>query len=228
MEEPIPAPDKQQIAALFPAAVSWSFSNCPSDAGPLLGAEVEASAGMSAIRLRSFRHGRHCARLALQSLGAGELAIARHKDRAPIWPAGLIGSIAHCEQVALAAAARQTDLLGLGLDVESRGDLEAAVEALICQPQELSMLARLGQAELDSRLLFSAKEAVYKCLWPTVRRYIDFLDVGLQLNSESRSFCIASATNLPMDLSGRLRGRYLVSEDLIFTCAYLESSARSG
>lgn len=221
------APDSKQLAALFPPAVSWCFSNQPTDAGPLLGDEVEASTGMSAIRLRSFRHGRHCARLALQSLGAGEPAIARHKDRAPIWPAGIIGSIAHCDEAALAAVARQTDLPGLGLDVESRGDLEAAVEALICRPPELAMLAHLNQAELSSRLLFSAKESVYKCLWPTVRRYIDFLDVALRLDPESRSFSIDSATDLPIALSEQLTGRYLVSEGLIFTCAYLESSTRS-
>lgn len=61
----------------------------------------------------------------------------------------------------------------LGIDMEQLIDAPADVSDLIAQPEELALLAPLG-AQRALTLLFSAKEALYKALYPEVRQFFDF------------------------------------------------------
>jgi enterobactin synthetase component D len=133
-------------------------------------------------RTREFLAGRYCARRALARAGVSGLScLPMGKDRLPIWPDGWTGSISHSDGVAIAAVASRSDCYGLGIDVEQmidRTHLET-IAALIAQPDELSRLGAFAPA-LRQTLLFSAKETLYKALYPQVRRFFDFHAAHLQ------------------------------------------------
>lgn len=125
--------------------------------------------------------GRLCARAALRSLGhTTDGAIAIGALGAPVWPAGFVGSITHSGGTGAAAVTRSSDARSIGIDLQPLLAPQQAVSLapLFGGPAEHAALARIvGDHVLACTVLFSAKEALYKCLAPLVGRRFDFLDV---------------------------------------------------
>lgn len=127
-----------------------------------------------------FAAGRLCARAALRAAGcvaAADLPIGAH--RGPIWPPGYLGSITHCDGTAIAVAAHQADVSAIGLDLEQimTAETAATIGAQLANAAEIALGRDLGwPAEHWLTLLFSAKESLFKALYPRVGRYFDFLD----------------------------------------------------
>ena len=120
------------------------------------------------------------ARALLGSLGYPGIAIPRSETGAPVWPSGVIGSLAHDEDVAVAAIARAGRFSGLGIDVEPAVPLPPGLSSLIATPAE----RRCYRPEIiESRILFSIKEAVYKALNPLDGIFLDFQDVEVDLSA---------------------------------------------
>lgn len=125
-----------------------------------------------------FLTGRACAQSALQQLGVDfNETLGVGASREPLWPEGIIGSITHNAHWALALAAQCHTLCLLGIDLETIVDpqTEANIEALVCTPQEQQQLIQAGlNHQQATTLLFSAKESLFKALYPSVQRYFDF------------------------------------------------------
>lgn len=123
-------------------------------------------------RRSEYLAGRLCATLALRSLGApGTVGRA---GRAPVWPAGIAGSISHCDTRAMAVASR--DLLALGLDCEPLMEARIAAETghlLLTRRDQEQRPLHWNEARFCT-LVFSAKEAVYKALSPGIFDIPDF------------------------------------------------------
>src|ERR1700736_1297163 len=133
-------------------------------------------------RQREFLAGRWCAEEALQCLGAGSTHVAMAEDRAPIWPDGVVGSITHTGDFAAAAVAWAADIAGLGIDSERIIDPATARDiADICMVDEATLFeAPHGRSFCEfCTFVFSAKEAVFKCLFPLARKFLEFSDVRI-------------------------------------------------
>lgn len=130
-----------------------------------------------AKRRAEFLAGRFAALSALQKLGAFE-APGRHDDGSPRWPREVVGSITHGAGRALCAVALSRELRSLGIDAESllKPSYSVELQRRICSDDELALLdARLGlPPHVLVTLAFSAKESLYKCLYPLVGRFMDF------------------------------------------------------
>jgi 4'-phosphopantetheinyl transferase EntD len=104
------------------------------------------------------------------------------KDRAPIWPDGVVGSITHTGDFAAAAVAWAADIAALGIDSEQIIDPAAARDiADICMVDEATLFkAAHGRSFCEfCTFVFSAKEAVFKCLFPLTRKFLEFSDVRI-------------------------------------------------
>jgi 4'-phosphopantetheinyl transferase EntD len=145
-------------------------------------------------RRREFMTGRACARLALSRLGVPVAAIASGEHGEPLWPAGVVGSITHCAEYRACAVARAGAVVTLGIDAEPNRPLPQGVLEEVAYGRELEFLAGcsppfLGGHEVDvARLLFSAKEAVYKAWFPLTRRWLGFEDVELSIDLANAAF----------------------------------------
>lgn len=146
---------------------------------PLLPAapdELPAAARNWADRRRdSFAAGRRAAAAALAAAGfRGSQPLAIAADGLPDWPEGWIGSISHTDTVAAAVVVRTGNSLVLGLDLERIVIPEVAVEiAPAIMPEAAPGRSGLPLAEEITRV-FSAKEALYKALFPSTRQFRDF------------------------------------------------------
>lgn len=103
--------------------------------------------------------GRHAARLLLGELGLGGSAIGRERSGQPVWPEGIVGSIAHDDVVAVAAVGSSAAIAAVGIDVEPAEPLPDDLWALVVTNEDVP---GQGTGDLAGRLVFAAKEACYK------------------------------------------------------------------
>ncbi len=116
----------------------------------------------SPSRRLEFLAGRVCARATLRRLGYDEAPILRGKARLPRRPSGFVGSISHTAGFCAAAVAREADCASLGLDVETDLPVSEDFARRVCSERELVRCAEHGSSERLARVVFSAKESVYK------------------------------------------------------------------
>jgi 4'-phosphopantetheinyl transferase EntD len=135
-------------------------------------------------RRREFAAVRSCARKAMEKLGVPPQAVLPGERGAPRWPSGLTGSMTHCDGYCAAALVRATDLASLGIDAEPDGPLPEGVLSAVALPAEQERLLRLAESHPGvhwDRLLFSAKESVYKAWFPLTGRWLDFSEADITL-----------------------------------------------
>lgn len=111
-------------------------------------------------------------------LGQDIAPVPRGGSGAPVWPAGIAGSIAHDTRIAVAAVGWQRDIPSVGIDIEPASPLPPDMLALVATPRELEKGA---DDPLRGRLLFAAKEAVYKAVYPLDRGFLEFQDIAVDL-----------------------------------------------
>jgi 4'-phosphopantetheinyl transferase EntD len=150
---------------------------------------VEAAAVGEAVAERrlEFATVRHCARQALRRIGVPAVPILPDADGAPRWPAGVVGSMTHCAGYRAAVVARSDQLRSIGIDAEPHAALPAAARDLVVRAEESTRIRALAESYSDlhwDRILFCAKEAVYKAWFPLTRRWLDFDDVSATVHPE--------------------------------------------
>ncbi|MGX1881816.1 4'-phosphopantetheinyl transferase family protein [Streptomyces sp. NPDC055287] len=142
-------------------------------------------------RRREFATVRDCARRALVRLGVQPGPIVTGERGAPRWPELTVGSMTHCAGYRAAAVAWRRDILTLGIDAEPDEPLPQGVLDAVTVNGERAALARLtaGRPGVNwDRLLFSAKESVYKAWYPLTGRWLDFTDAELDFDPERATF----------------------------------------
>jgi 4'-phosphopantetheinyl transferase EntD len=178
-------------------------------------------------RRREFTTARICAREALEKLGFPAVAIPTGTRGEPIWPAGVVGSITHCDGYRACAVGRSSDVVSIGIDAEPNAPLPDGLVGEIARPEELPWLDRLGR-ELPEvhwdRLLFSAKESVYKAWFPLARRWLGFEDAVVDVDPSTQTFAARLLVPGPSLRDGPLRnlpGKWMVSDGVVLTSVFL-------
>lgn len=194
--------------------------------GALHPAEAAYVQGAVEKRRREFAGGRFCARKALSQLGIDNFPLLPDADRVPIWPPGVVGSISHCAGFCGAAVARRETTIGLGVDVESADPLARNLVPMVCtklESERLTLLPRPAGAADWHKLVFSAKESVYKAYYPLARTSLDFHDVDVVIEPGRGVFTAALVRrDIPAAAGSRtFHGRYAFSTDHVYTAVAL-------
>ena len=160
----------------------------PGDEDALLTEEAAAFAGSVVKVRRASGAARIVARQLLQQFGHPPCALPKGAAGAPVWPAGIIGSMAHDSRIAVAAVGMRADVGALGVDIEPAEPLPSELLDLVATPQEQ---LKLAYDAYRGRLLFVAKEAVYKAVYPLDRMFLEHHDV--EINLAERKAVVRSA-----------------------------------
>ncbi len=224
-----------------------SAEGSPKQLGPaatLLPEEEQAIARAVASRRAQYAATRVLARRLLGHLGWPNAALLNRQDRSPIWPHGVVGSITHTDDWCGVAVADARHVSSLGIDVERMGRIDGALSERVLTKRERCALpsgpppsssapvraaptsaARRKDVhlnELPSELLwatlsFSAKEAVYKCIFPSIQRYVGFNEVEIDIDIDQTRFRVTPIgvdfTRDQQRLIERLRGRFAQHHD---------------
>jgi len=197
--------DRDPVAALFaalapPGTAVAALAIAGEPPAVLAGEELPRAV---AKRRAERAFGRACARTALAELGIAPAAIASSAGGAPMWPAGIAGSITHTDDYAAAAVVR--DVVALGIDLESLAHTARV-------PDLLATVALASERAHPAALVFSAKESVYKCLY--AGQFLDFHDVELAIGPGTFTVVRAAGHD-----ASAVRGRWAIAGDHVATVA---------
>jgi 4'-phosphopantetheinyl transferase EntD len=178
---------------------------------------------VNAVAKRRLEFGtvRWCARRALTELGMPPSPILPGVRGAPRWPAGVVGSLTHCAGYRAAALAHAREIMAIGVDAEPHDPLPEGVGDAIARPEELTALTSLTAAAPQvcwDRLLFSAKESVYKAWFPLTQRWLDFEEASISFDPAEGTFSAQLLVPAPPPaLQDGLKGRWLARNGLLLT-----------
>lgn len=174
-------------------------------------------------RQAEYLAGRFAASCALTDLGVivNDIAIGQH--RSPVWPSGISASITHTNNKAMCAAAYSKDYQYLGIDLENRLSKEsvAEIKSTIINDNENDLLIESCLSIEDAfTLVFSAKESLFKALYPSVGYYFDFTVAEVtEIEKSKNSFNIILLQNLTPELKAgkEFTGYFYLDETTVFS-----------
>lgn len=198
----------------------------PGDPKLLYPAELEQVRRAVPKRVQEFAAGRLCARRVLAEFKVFDFPVRMAEDRQPVWPDNLTGSITHTSGFCAAVVAERRCLRALGLDTEVVGGIKAEIWRMLCVPDELAWIRSLPEPQQSAAvtLVFSAKEAFYKCQYPLTREQLDFHDVRVEAAWDERtwgeaagSFKIDAQRHGALGVQAELpmQGRFLFHQEFV-------------
>jgi 4'-phosphopantetheinyl transferase EntD len=153
---------------------------CDGDECALLPEEAAVFAGSVIERRRASGAARILARELLAQLGCSPTtALPKSASGAPIWPTGIIGSLAHDSRFAIAAVGKRDAVAALGIDIEPAEDLPFELDLIATPRERLAVISN----SYSGRLLFTAKEAVYKAVYPLDKVFLEHHDVEIDFDT---------------------------------------------
>ena len=172
-----------------------------------------AAAPLDLSRRRASGAARIAARGLLAALGADPKApLVKAPSGAPVWPAGFVGSLAHDEAYAVAAVGPRGRVLGLGVDIEPAEPLPADLVDFVLSEGERR---ETGGDRVAARLVFAAKEAVYKAVHPLDGSALEYPDIEIRL-----------AEGAAILRDGRRLRLFTLAESRLIAAALVVSEAR--
>jgi 4'-phosphopantetheinyl transferase EntD len=207
---------KAVLAALARIAgpdISCAVEPVTDDAGLLPGEEASLTRAIP-TRRAEFAAGRRAAR---RAIGDGTATIAVAADRAPVWPKGILGSIAHDDGLAIVTVARAG--VGLGVDLTGAEDLPEETRAVILTaPSETRLTGP------EAKAVFAIKEAIFKALYPRVGDIFDFDAVAVAPDFATETFTARLTCPIgPFPSSLRMDGGLALVEGRIIALLHLRS-----
>ena len=217
-----PASESPLLRELFPQGALTAELRGGGDPRALYPEEARYLQRAVRKRAEEFAAGRLCARLLLREFGIQNFPIEIGAHRQPLWPESMVGSITHTTGFCAAVAAPKKCLRSVGIDTEITGSVKADLWRSICTPAETAWLRSLPDpAQLAAAtLIFSAKEAFYKCQFPLTQERLGFHDVSVELpawGEERGAFRISANCSIALESSAPLplQGEYLFHEQFI-------------
>jgi 4'-phosphopantetheinyl transferase EntD len=102
-----------------------------------------------------------------------------------------VGSLTHCDGYRAAAVTSSPGIASVGIDAEVHQPLPHGVGRGVTVAGEVQMLTRLAARYPTihwGRVLFSAKESIYKAWYPLTHAPLDFTDCELVIDPEHGTF----------------------------------------
>jgi len=212
-----------RVEGLFPPGViafETRIGGTPEDLFPI---EREHVIRAVDTRVAEFAAGRMCARAAMAVLGLEPTPVPAGKDRAPIWPTGVVGTITHTDDYCVAVVGEATRFAALGIDAEAAGRLKPDLWHLTLHTEERKALLGMPEEAARARatVLFSAKEAFYKCQYAMTKSWVGFEDVIVKVEGDAFDVTVVEQTRPVARIQKRWTGRYLTDESLVLAAVAL-------
>jgi 4'-phosphopantetheinyl transferase EntD len=206
------------MSALLPPGIVVEVDPGHGPTPPLWPAEAAQIVASVQRRRHEFAVTRACAHRALARLGCPPAPLLKGPDRAPCWPPGVIGSLTHCVGCHAAAATRDPTIAALGIDAELHARLPDGVAGLVITAADRGHLPTTAGVHWD-RVVFSAKESVFKAWWPLTRTWLGFADATIDLDPANGSFTaqLHHPPGSPATAPTSLAGRFATTDELVVT-----------
>ncbi len=187
--------------------------------------EKYLASDVSAKRKNDFLGGRWCAQECFLNLKV-DAEIGMGDKGQPIWPQNYIGSITHSKDYALAVLAKTSEHKMLGCDLEKLVTEQRVnvIKKMTLTPSEVQLVESSSEPQALATLIFSAKETLYKMLYPHCQSYINFHEgVFLEVDKENGRYEIELVSDKEelKPFVGKYRGEFDWLQDNIVTISYI-------
>ncbi|MEU0144575.1 4'-phosphopantetheinyl transferase superfamily protein [Streptomyces sp. NPDC006288] len=216
------------IERLLPAHIACADTKeAEAPPGSLYAEEAQLVARSVDRRRHEFAAVRVCARRAMATLGLPPVPVLTGHRGMPLWPDGIVGSMTHCDGYRAAALARASDVLAIGIDAEPNEPLPTGVWEVVSLPSERARrpVGADGSGVHWDRLLFSAKESVFKTWFPVTRVELDFTEADITFRpgpeSATQGTFTAELLRREPGVPTSYEGTWLVDEGLAVTAIVL-------
>ncbi len=178
-------------------------------------------------RIEDFATGRWCSRKVLNQMGLKIRAILNGMEGEPIWPKGVIGSISHTKGAYCAASAFQKYYHSIGVDIEERKRKisTGAIEYITNNDEKKWLKTKSNNQSLDSMLIFSSKESIFKLLYPVLKRRFYFKAVSIKKFNLDNSFTALVKEQLSHTIKKGIKiyGYFFYNSKWVVTLSYLKN-----
>lgn len=204
------------IAPLLPGNVD-SADMTPQEANPGYLLPEERAYVIAAVerRIQEFAAGRSLSRALIRNrLPDFAGPIPQGAAGEPVWPRGILGSISHTRGRVVAAVASSRDYAGIGIDVEPAAPLPDGVLPFVASAREMLQLSRSSLRVAD-RVLFSAKESIFKAQYPFAGAQLAFEDVEVVVGDDGTFVGRLVGAVGDLRAGDRFAGRWHIAEGLV-------------
>ncbi len=152
---------------------------------------------------------RIAARALLEQVGFPGWSMPHRRGASPDWPPGWVGSLSHSDHYGAAALEQRAAVSGIGIDIEPSEPLPEELQSMVVVRGDV---APKDSGKVAGRILFCAKEATFKAVYPVDGCFLDFEDVivnfdsGLAETSNGRQVSLSLHIDHRIVVLARLRG----------------------
>ncbi|MFF4243222.1 4'-phosphopantetheinyl transferase [Streptomyces sp. NPDC001822] len=216
------------IERLLPSYVACADTHmAEAPPGSLYPEEARLVARSVDRRKHEFAAVRVCARRAMAALGLPPMPVLTGHRGIPLWPDGVIGSMTHCDGYRAAVLGRTSRARAIGIDAEPNEPLPSDVYEIVSLPSERARISAGtdGAGVHWDRLLFSAKESVFKTWFPLTRVELDFSEADITFHrspgAAAEGTFTAELLRTAPGMPASYEGRWLAAEGLVVTAIVL-------
>lgn len=172
---------------------------------------------------------RYCAGKAISKIIPGYNEVITNKlDRSPKWPPGIIGSITHTKNFAAVAVGSTNAIQGIGIDAEKIISLDTIsnIRKMIANGKEIQLASSFADERIFYTIVFSAKESIFKCIYPLVNKMFWYHDVSIiNINQDLKTFSGVLNTDLSDKFHGgmQISGVYSIDSEYVHTGVVLSN-----
>lgn len=188
---------------------------------------------LRAVKKRNAEYlsGRYCANKALSLCNIDGFIVRSGVHRNPIWPDNIVGSITHNDELAICTVSEKKHNLAIGVDVESllTQDSIDEIKKLIVTGNEIELITQHLSLLEAYTIIFSAKESLFKALYPLVGRFFGFDAAEIvEINTEQQYFviCLCSDLNDVFKSEQLITGYYQRFKGNIVTSIIIKNDGR--
>jgi 4'-phosphopantetheinyl transferase EntD len=174
-------------------SVSYAGRIIDSVEGEVYPEEIEITKSCVHKRVREFSAGRILAREAWKHLGIPPAPLLRDRERCPVWPQNLVGSISHTDDYCGVIVGKASLYQGIGFDIELISRIREPLWPTFCTAREMHSIHQLPRPvqQTSAALIFSAKESFYKCHFFLYHLFFLFHALEIQLDHECGYFYVS-------------------------------------
>lgn len=182
-------------------------------------------------RKKEFVAGRLCAFKAALKLDLRLDQLKVGENREPLWPSEMVGSISHTKKMAIAIVDSAKYSRSLGIDVEEiiEENKEATIEKMVATKKDLAFLKLFSKKLEAYTVLFSAKEALYKLIYPLCHEFFGFQEAELKaLDMDRGEFVLRLDSENPnlKEYLGSYRGKFFRKDGHIISVIRLAHNSK--
>jgi 4'-phosphopantetheinyl transferase EntD len=214
------------LSTLLPADITTVHTGAPVSLETMLAEERAVIAAAVPKRALEFAAGRWCAREALRRQGIEAAPLLPDENRAPLWPAGIVGSITHTDGFCAAAIGRGDSFAGIGIDAELEGRVDRKLWPDLFTREEIAELERWPgprRATLAT-VMFSAKESFYKAQYSFTRGWLDFTAAVVEVEADEWHLRLPNPAASLARLRQPASGKFVIIDGRVLTAIAIRRS----